>query len=249
MIGSAVILAAGRGSRLGGEASKPLVEIAGVPLIGRVLTSLRQAGIEEALIVLGYQADRLRRAVLDGLAGGLRVRFVFNPAWERGNGLSVLAAEDQVPDPFLLLMADHLVEPAMVQAAAAARLDPTPGVLAVDRRTLEVFDLADATKVVLRGDRIESIGKELSSFNAVDTGVFAFTRRIFAELRQAAEHNGGDCSLTQGVARLCSAGLMGWVDVTGQPWLDVDTPEARSRAEDLVAQAAGAGLAPGQAKP
>src|SRR5262249_11006271 len=95
MIRSAVILAAGRGSRLGGETSKPLVEVGGISLIGRVLACLRHAGVEEAILVLGYQGERLRRAVSESFGTSLRLRFVFNPDWERSNGLSVLAAEPE----------------------------------------------------------------------------------------------------------------------------------------------------------
>jgi choline kinase len=248
MIRSAVILAAGRGSRLGGETSKPLVEVGGVPLIGRVLAGVRQAGVEEVVLVLGYQGERLRRAVSEGLGANLHLRFAYNSAWERSNGLSLLAAENEVDGPFLLLMADHLVDPAIIEAVRLVHLDPLAGVLAVDRRTEEVFDLPDATKVLLVGERIASIGKEISLYNAVDTGVFALQPRIFEELRVVADQNGGDCSLTQGIERLCQGGLMGWLDVSGLQWLDVDTPEACAKAEDLVVQGTAVGLAPGSAK-
>jgi 1L-myo-inositol 1-phosphate cytidylyltransferase len=234
MIRSAVILAAGRGSRLGGVTSKPLVEVGGVSLIGRVLGGLRQAGIEEVVVVLGYQAESLRQSVASGLGRHLRIRYVFNPDWDRSNGLSLLTAAALVQEPFILLMADHLFDPAIVETVMASRFDRFAGILAVDRLHQQVFDLPDATKVLLVEDHIERIGKGLSYYNAIDTGVFALQPRIFTELRLAAERNGGDCSLSDGVERLCQGGLMGWLDVSGHAWLDVDTPEAHAHAEDLV---------------
>lgn len=242
MIRSAVILAAGRGSRLGGETSKPLVEVGGVPLIGRVLRGLRLAGIEDIVVVLGYQGDRLRQAVADGLGRNLRIRYAYNPSWDRSNGLSLLAAAPLVENPFVLLMADHLFDPAIVETVMASRLDRFAGILAVDRLHQEVFDLPDATKVLVAEDRIERIGKNLSFYNAIDTGIFALQPRIFTELRHVAERNGGDCSLSDGIDRLCQDHAMGCIDVSGHLWLDVDTPEARARAEDLLSGPGGLSL-------
>ena len=239
MIRTAVILAAGRGSRLGSETSKPLAQVGGVSLIGRVLQGLRQVGVREVVVVLGYEADRVRAAVAGGLGADLSVTFVINDSWRRSNGLSLLAARHCVDGPFLLLMSDHLVEPAIFESIAQAPLDRHAGVLAIDRAAELVFDLDDATKVLLDGDRIDRIGKELTRYNAVDTGVFALQPRIFDELQLAADQNGGDCSLSQGIERLCRAGLMGWRDVTGLAWLDVDTPQARARAEEWLAQGFG----------
>jgi 1L-myo-inositol 1-phosphate cytidylyltransferase len=243
MIRTAVILAAGRGSRLG-QISKPLVQVGGVPLIGRILQGLHHAGIEDVVIVLGYQGERIKAAVSGGLGGSLRVRFAYNAAWERSNGVSLLAAAPLLDGPFVLLMADHLFETDILRAVMSARLDRFAGVLAVDRGHEEVFDLPDATKVELVEDRIERIGKELDSFNAIDTGIFALAPRIFDELRHAAGQNAGDCSLSQGIERLCRDRAMGWMDVSGRFWLDVDTPEARAHAEALLEKPAAHGPSP-----
>ena len=64
----AIVLAAGTGSRLvHGEAyPKPLKAISGVPLLVRVLRTLQDEGIREAVIVTGYKGDLLRRALLAG---------------------------------------------------------------------------------------------------------------------------------------------------------------------------------------
>ena len=59
-----VILAAGRGSRLNGvaaEAPKCLVEVGGITLVERQIRALRAAGVNDITIVVGCQADRVRR--------------------------------------------------------------------------------------------------------------------------------------------------------------------------------------------
>jgi choline kinase len=58
----ALILAAGRGSRigtLGDERPKCLIELAGWPLLDRQVAALRRGGVDEIGIVRGYRADML----------------------------------------------------------------------------------------------------------------------------------------------------------------------------------------------
>ena len=114
-IDRAIILAAGRGSRLdrGDLLPKPLRPIAGVPLIGRILRTLASEGIREAVVVVGYEGDRIQAALTDeALHAGVTVHFVQNDRWERSNGLSLLAAREWLDRECLLTMADHLVAPA-----------------------------------------------------------------------------------------------------------------------------------------
>ena len=77
----AVILAAGFGSRLreaDDSRPKPLREVGSVPLLVRVLRGLAASGIEEAQIVLGYQADQIRDALESQPGLGLRLSYVLN---------------------------------------------------------------------------------------------------------------------------------------------------------------------------
>ena len=73
----AVILAAGDGGRLyplTGATPKPLVRVAGRPLLHHVLDQLYAAGIREATIVLGHQAETIRGALPDLCPAGMTVR-------------------------------------------------------------------------------------------------------------------------------------------------------------------------------
>ena len=79
MITKAVLLAAGRGSRLGAlteELPKPLLTVAGRPIIVHILDGLRRAGIEEITVVTGYLGDVLERELGNGEASGLLLRYV-----------------------------------------------------------------------------------------------------------------------------------------------------------------------------
>src|SRR5215210_4425348 len=96
----AIVLAAGNGDRFrgGSRHSKLATPIAGTPLLIRTLTSARQAGISDAHLVLGYDADYVRALALAQAPSGLRLHFHLNHEWHRENGLSVLKAQPGVGD-------------------------------------------------------------------------------------------------------------------------------------------------------
>jgi CTP:molybdopterin cytidylyltransferase MocA len=81
---SAIVLAAGGGSRFGG--GKLLAKLGGRPIIEKVLHNLREAPVDEIIVVVGADAQRLR-----GVCEAYGVRIVANEEWERGQSTSVLA--------------------------------------------------------------------------------------------------------------------------------------------------------------
>jgi CTP:molybdopterin cytidylyltransferase MocA len=81
---SAIVLAAGGGSRFGG--GKLLARLGGQPIIEAVLDNLREAPVDEVIVVVGADAERLRE-----VCERYGVRPVANEEWERGQSTSVLA--------------------------------------------------------------------------------------------------------------------------------------------------------------
>src|SRR5438034_9544879 len=109
-VSQTVILAAGSGSRLAGargDVPKPLVTVAGVPLVAHALTHARASGCTEAVVVIGFDGDRVRAAV-EQMAPDLYVRFITSPDHSAPNGVSLLAAAPVAAPIFFLQMVDHL---------------------------------------------------------------------------------------------------------------------------------------------
>jgi len=88
-----VILAAGWGRRFGGEVSKVLRLLDGVPLVCRVAHAALAAQLAEVVVVVGHQATEVRAAV-----EGLPLRTVENTAWQDGQSTSVGAGLDALGD-------------------------------------------------------------------------------------------------------------------------------------------------------
>lgn len=117
---TAVILAAGLGSRLRGFYDKPkgLLRLGGVPLVQRALDALRHAGITDTVLVTGFGAEAYRE-FLATAASPVRQRH--NPDFARtGSMHSLWLARDAVPGDLLLLESDLLFEPRALTALLAA---------------------------------------------------------------------------------------------------------------------------------
>ena len=229
-----VILAAGEGKRLsalGNGSPKPMTEILGLSLGERVMLACMGAGVHRFIIVLGSRAEAVRAHFEQVSARrACAVEFVMAAEWQRGNGISALAARDRVRgDRFLLVMADHLLLPTLILRVLRAPLGAREVCLGVDRDTARLFDPDDATKVSVRDGLIERIGKQLRSWNAVDTGVFLATPALFDALDTAVQR--GRYALSHGIETLARGGQVRAVDVTGEPWIDIDTPESLEEAE------------------
>ena len=178
-IKTALILAAGNGSRLVTVSEgkpKPLVELNGRPLIEHILLGAREAGIERFVVVAGFRADAIRSWAERQRLDGTQIEVVENPQYKtKANGISVLQARHLIAEPFLLLMADHVFEPETAAALLRQRVGPGEAILAVDTKLDSIFDMDDATKVRRKGPYIIDIGKQLSQYDAVDTGMFLCT--------------------------------------------------------------------------
>ena len=226
MIRTAVILAAGEGSRLrGSAASKPLCPVAGRPLIDHALAGLAEAGIIRAVVVLGYRGEEVARHIASR-AQPLAVEIAWsNPLLP--NGVSVLAAAPLLgEEPALLAMCDHLVDPALYARVAAAGAG-TGLTLGIDRRLGHAWVAPlDVTCVATQGDRITAIGKGLEPHDAYDTGVFAIGTKLIAALATLRTP-----SLTEGVRLLARTGNARVVDCSDLDWIDVDDASALEKAE------------------
>ncbi|HYW16504.1 MAG TPA: NTP transferase domain-containing protein [Allosphingosinicella sp.] len=229
-----LIIAAGQGTRLRSIApSKPLAEVAGLPLIEHVVTAAAAGGATGFVVVTGYSPEPLE-AFLGALAerSGLSIEIVRNDDWELPNGISVLAAAPRLGSEFILLMSDHLFDPEILRDMIAAGREGAALTLAVDHSVDNpLLDLDDATKVELGEEgRIRRIGKILPTYDAIDTGIFIATPDLLEALR-ASLAAGGTGSLSEGVQALAASGRAFTRDIGGRWWLDVDDEAAFAKAE------------------
>lgn len=152
----AVVLAAGRGIRMGGHTAKTLTPVRGnEALLYYLLKGFERAGIDDVLVVTGYKAGDVESYVREHWTG--EAQFVFNARYASwGNFHSLRMGLDQSPGfDVLAVNSDIVVRPEVFERATAKAGDL---VLAVERR--QHLDPEDM-RVRLRDDHVLAIGKEL----------------------------------------------------------------------------------------
>jgi choline kinase len=183
-------------------------------------------------VILGANGDALLMALRALIPRRMDLNAIRNSEWQKQNGVSVLCAKGHVIAPFLLVMGDHLFDPQILERLVKES-DRAQLSLAVDRKVDSIFDLVDATKVQTRGRRLAAIGKDLKTYDAVDTGVFLCPNEIFTYLHQVLDQ--GDCSLTDGVRAMARDGKVDAIDIGNAWWQDIDTPDMLRHAEEHLA--------------
>jgi len=181
----AVILAAGRGSRLGaaGDAQpKCLVPLAGQPVLQWTLSALRKAGIERMLVVAGWKHE-----ALEGWGTELRV----NPAWQSTNMVASLrlARDWLLREPTLMVYGDGAYGSHAVDAAASQGSGDI--VVPVDRHWERLWrrrfadPLSDAESLRHDGGHLLEIGGKASALAGIQGQFMGLVRWTPAGWRSA----------------------------------------------------------------
>jgi choline kinase len=185
----AIILAAGRGSRLHPyteKAPKCLTEFGGVSLIERQITTLRAAGIKNIVIATGYLAEMLERP---------DTRRVHNPDWADTNMVETLfAANNEFGDDMLVCYADIVYEKRLIDSLLASPAEISVAINTDWRPLWEVrfsdpLEDAESLKIAKDG-RILEIGEPAQNIDEIEgqfTGLMRFRGMGISILRRAYE--------------------------------------------------------------
>ena len=231
----ALIIAAGTGSRLQPAVKdklKPLIQLLGVSLVERVILTAKQAGINDFVIVIGYRGDKIKTHLGDGSGCGVKITYIENKEWHKGNGISVLKARELLKEEFVLLMSDHIFDAQILKELREVKLGHDEGVLVVDRTPEKYVDLDDATKVKIDKGWIRDIGKTIEDYDAVDCGMFLLSPSVFDALEESIKAD--DETLSGGIRVLAQDRKMKTIDVKDNFWIDIDTPEDIKKAEKIL---------------
>jgi choline kinase len=232
---TAIILAAGLGSRLGPrtqDSPKCLTPVCGAPILGRSINALRAAGVDDLVLVVGYLAPQIE-CFVNTTYPAPGIRLTTNPAFaDSGTALSLLHGLDCVAPgrDVLVVEGDVVFEPALVEGVLRAPGSSTA--LASYRPDLSgTFALVgpdgrveDWCHESVRGPAfpLEASWKTVN-LTKLDAGVIErFVRPVLADTLAA--H--GPRATFETVARECIARGMRveGVDVGDLPWYEIDTP-------------------------
>lgn len=229
----AIILADERSERVvnGSGHVKALAKVAGLPLIIRNLRTLHAAGVEEVVVVTGYQSDKIRRA-LDSYHLDIPVTVVHNENWKLGSAHSIIAASGWITQQVVLVPSDHLYPPSLIRRIMNSPAPVDSMVLAVDRRCEDVFDQEECLKVHLDGNNIQDIGMNLTRPDGVCPGIVRISPVLVDKLKRLLEDV--EISLVDSLRAMARRGRVRMLDVKNVRWISISSPQARRYAELLI---------------
>jgi choline kinase len=222
-----VILAAGAGTRLNGSdvvRPKCLATFDQTPLIHLQMRALAACGITDVVVVLGYEAGRVRQACGSGC------RFVENTRFAETNSLySLWLAQPLLPGAFVVMNCDVLFHPRLLQDLMTAGHEdallvsyPEPGAAPFGPEEM---------KVRVRRGRVIDIRKDLpdDEIDGENVGIVRFGDAGAAQLWRHADAIVGSGSLRDWAPRAFGAfareRALFAIGTRGLPWTEIDTPD------------------------
>jgi dTDP-glucose pyrophosphorylase len=231
-IDKAVILAAGRGTRmreLTAEVPKPMIKVRGKPVLQHIVEGLRNSGIGDLLLVVGYRADAVREFFSDGSPYNVAIQYATQTVQD-GTGRVVNLARDFAGNrPFILAYGDILIDPVNYRRVADLP-DGVEAILTVTRGE----DVSKGGAVFVNG-QMELIdlrekpkpGEPTSLW--YNAGLYAFRPSIFEFIAKLNPSPRGEYELTDAIRDLARSGKkVNALELTGE-WADVRDPEILAR--------------------
>ena len=235
MIRRAMVLAAGRGRRLAPRTDtlpKPLLPIAGRPLLEHILEFLRTGGIEDVVVNLHHLGHLIEQHVGDGARFGLRVRYSWeDPILDTGGGIK--RAEPLLGgEPFVVMNGDSLLELPLrdVVSFHEARGGVATVALRADERARDYgaveLDAQDRVRRI-SGRPAGTVGEPMREL--MFPGLQILDPQVFGWME--ADRAFGIMRITY--PRLIEADLPVFGFVTAARWLNIDTPDAYARSDEM----------------
>jgi dTDP-glucose pyrophosphorylase len=231
-IDKAVLLAAGRGTRmreLTADLPKPMIEVRGKPVLQHIIEGLRDSGVREFFVVVGYRADAVQNFFGDGSRYKIEIQYA-TQAVQDGTGRVVDLARDFVGlSPFVLSYGDILVDPENYNRI----VDLPEGIEAL----ISVTRGEDVSKggAVFLNDAFELVDLREKSQPGEPTspwynaGIYAFRPSIFEFTAKLKPSPRGEYELTDAIRELARSGKkVKALELTGE-WVDVRDPEILAR--------------------
>ena len=237
----AVILAAGKGTRmkqLTAEMPKPMLTVAGKPVLEHIVRGLREAGVREFCIITGYHADVVEDYFGNGDKVDVRIEYA-RQVIQDGTGKAPELAKSFVGEAdFFLMYGDILVEPTNYEHMISAFLKSGAAGLITVKKGEDVTKGAAVTfdDTFHMIDLIEKPASGVVSSPWYNAGVYIFRPIIFEYTATLNKSPRGEYELPDALRAMTAAGhRIKGLELSGY-WIDVRDPEMLATAQSLFAK-------------
>ena len=227
----AVLLAAGEGNRLRPITTsrpKPLIPIAGKPLLEHTILGLKEAGIDSILLIVGYKQQMIEDYFKDGLDDfGVKIEYITQKE-HLGTAHAAQYAKDFVgDDEFLLMYGDILVESEVFKSIVQQFNNFKPeGVISLVRvENPEEFGIISLNNEGYVEKITEKPPKGANLGNLANAGIYIFTPMIFQAIQETQKSKRGEYEFTDSMEILISK-LGGKIKgfILKEFWSDIGLP-------------------------
>ena len=215
----AAILAAGEGNRLQpltNRRPKPMLPVANRPILEYVIEAVAAAGIDEIVLIVGYERTRIQTYFGDGDEWGVDIEYARQDP-QLGTGHAVEQIRSLVSDDFLVLNGDRIIEPELIEGLASDTVSaPAVGVTRVESP-------ARYGVVELDGDRVAGIDEKPDrepSSEIINAGVYRFAPAVFEAIDRTQPSAAGEITLPATIETLAAETEVTAVRYRGL-WMDI----------------------------
>ncbi len=221
----ALILAAGRGTRMGSitdSIPKPMVAVRGKPILQHIVEGLRTAGIKQILVIVGYRKEAIRNYFREGSEHGVKITYAEQTVQDGTGKVVELARAFTGSDTFLLSYGDILVDPAIY---------PPLRILHDAEMILTVRFSEDVSKggAVFLNEQGEVIDLQEKQVNVAtrwyNAGIYTFRPTIYSYISRLERSPRGEYELTDAIrAMALDKKKIRALEIRGE-WADVRDPQ------------------------
>ena len=236
----AVILAAGKGTRMGELTRyipKALIKVCGKPVIEHIIDRLSRSGVKDFVLVVGYLWESIRDYFGDGSKLGIHIEYAIQPSETYGTGSALLAARDAVGiEPMLVTFADVITSSSNYKNALEVfTINPDGGVIALnwvdDPYTGAAVNLDENGLVSCIIEKPKK-GTVPSHWNS--SGIFIYPSTIFNYLSKLSPSWRGEYELADAMNAMIADNLSYRPSYLKGMWKDVGRLEDIPVAEEML---------------
>jgi choline kinase len=230
----AILLAAGKGTRLEqgtGERAKCLLRLGDLTLIERQIFYLKQSGIQDIVVIVGFQAEQVRNVCGPG------IQYIENPIYQETNSLySLWLARHLFSDGLVVMNSDVLFHPQLLSDLLTAKHEDA---LLVSYREEHCYGEEEMKVKISRGQVIE-ISKEMDPNRAdgENVGMVKFGAsgaRVLSDQLDALIKDGGLHSWApRAFLEFAKIRPLHAIGTRGYPWIEIDFPSDYERAVQAI---------------
>ncbi len=239
MIKTAVILAAGRGSRLGPYTEaipKCLVEVGGISILDRMLKILNVSGVKKVIMVLGYRSDSILNQV-ESWRQSLDIVTIINHEWETTNNvLSLQKAIPEIHEDFYLLESDLVFTQDIFKKMNGPDRIAVSAYLPTMNGTGVVLNQKNQVTTMFANSEYELVpGEKYKTVNIYSFSFDRFNSVIAPEIQTLLDGKQMQAYYELGFSHAIRKGLYTFdgVDFSEARWCEIDTEEDLLQAEKL----------------